>query len=114
RAPESGGAAGPRARESQAGGARAARAPPPRNGERCRSRDRPAGALVPRPGDTTRMKASLLCALAAGCAAGNPSSYFDNAGRTDVGPSGIRRIEVDTPIGTFHVWTKRVGHNPPS
>src|SRR5207237_9413087 len=64
------------------------------------------------PGDTTRMKASLLCALAAGCAAGNPSSYFDNAGRTDVGTGGIRRIEIDTPKGKFHVWTKRVGNNP--
>ena len=58
------------------------------------------------------MKASLLCALAAGCAAGNPSSYFDNAGRTDVGTGGIRRIEIDTPKGKFHVWTKRVGNNP--
>ena len=54
----------------------------------------------------------LLCALATGCAAGPSSSYFDNAGRPDVGTGGIRRIEIDTPKGKFHVWTKRVGNNP--
>jgi proline iminopeptidase len=58
------------------------------------------------------MRALLLCALASGCAAGTPSSYFDNAGRPDVGTGGIRRIEIDTPKGKFRVWTKRVGNNP--
>ena len=58
------------------------------------------------------MRALLLCALATGCAAGNPSSYFDNTGRPDVGSGGVRRIPIDTPKGKFHVWTKRVGNNP--
>jgi len=38
--------------------------------------------------------------------------YFDNTGRTDVLSGGVRMIEVNTPKGKFHVWTKRVGNNP--
>jgi len=39
-------------------------------------------------------------------------SYFDNSGRSDVLSGGIRMIPVETPHGTFRVWTKRVGNNP--
>ena len=39
-------------------------------------------------------------------------SYFDNTGRTDVLTGGVRMILVETPAGTFNVWTKRVGNNP--
>jgi proline iminopeptidase len=39
-------------------------------------------------------------------------SYFDNAGRTDVLSGGVRMIPVETPHGTFQVWTRRVGNNP--
>jgi proline iminopeptidase len=39
-------------------------------------------------------------------------SYFDTAGRDDVESGGARLIEIDTPRGKFHVWTKRVGNNP--
>lgn len=56
-----------------------------------------------------------LAALAA-CTAGQPggsmSSYFDNSGRTDVLSGGVRRIPIQTPGGTFTVWTKRVGNHP--
>ncbi len=40
------------------------------------------------------------------------SDYLDNTGRTDVLSGGIRMIPVDTPAGTFKVWTKRTGNNP--
>jgi proline iminopeptidase len=40
------------------------------------------------------------------------ASYFDNTGRTDVVTGGVRMIPVETPAGTFNVWTKRVGNNP--
>jgi len=40
------------------------------------------------------------------------SSYYDNAGRDDVLSGGVKRVEVKTPKGTFHVWTKRIGNNP--
>ena len=40
------------------------------------------------------------------------SAYFDNTGRDDILGGGARRIEIDTPKGKFHVWTKRVGNNP--
>jgi proline iminopeptidase len=40
------------------------------------------------------------------------SDYFDNSGRSDVLSGGVRLIPVETPNGTFHVWTKRVGNNP--
>jgi len=38
--------------------------------------------------------------------------YFDNTGRTDILSGGIKMIPVETPKGTFRVWTKRVGNNP--
>ena len=40
------------------------------------------------------------------------SSYFDNTGRDDVLAGGVKMIPIDTPKGTFRVWTKRVGNNP--
>jgi proline iminopeptidase len=40
------------------------------------------------------------------------SAYFDNTGRDDVLSGGAKMIEVSTPSGKFHVWTKRVGNNP--
>lgn len=38
--------------------------------------------------------------------------YFDNTGRADVLSGGVSMIPVETPSGTFRVWTKRVGNNP--
>jgi proline iminopeptidase len=38
--------------------------------------------------------------------------YFDNAGRMDVLTGGVRMIPINTPKGTFNVWTKRTGNNP--
>lgn len=38
--------------------------------------------------------------------------YLDNAGRPDVLSGGIRMIPINTPAGTFNVWTKRTGNNP--
>ncbi|MFL6244701.1 MAG: proline iminopeptidase-family hydrolase [Thermoanaerobaculia bacterium] len=40
------------------------------------------------------------------------SNYFDNTGRADVLSGGVRMIPIQTPKGTFRVWTKRVGNNP--
>jgi proline iminopeptidase len=40
------------------------------------------------------------------------SGYFDNTGRNDVLSGGVKMIPVETPKGTFKVWTKRVGNNP--
>jgi proline iminopeptidase len=40
------------------------------------------------------------------------ATYFDNTGRTDVLAGGVRMIPVQTPKGTFRVWTKRIGNNP--
>ena len=43
-----------------------------------------------------------------------PPSYFDLSGRhpEDVLSGGVRMIPVETPGGTYRVWTKRVGNNP--
>lgn len=38
--------------------------------------------------------------------------YFDNTGRDDVLSGGVKMIPVETPKGTFRVWTKRIGNNP--
>ena len=43
---------------------------------------------------------------------GTLAAYFDQRGRDDVLGGGARMIAITTPIGTFHVWTKRVGNNP--
>ncbi|HLW18100.1 MAG TPA: proline iminopeptidase-family hydrolase [Actinomycetota bacterium] len=40
------------------------------------------------------------------------NEYFDNTGRGDVLSGGVKMIPIETPKGTFKVWTKRVGNNP--
>lgn len=40
------------------------------------------------------------------------ADYLDYTGRDDVLSGGIKMIPVDTPKGTFNVWTKRVGNHP--
>ena len=39
-------------------------------------------------------------------------SYLDSSGRADALTGGVRMIPVETPAGTFRVFTKRVGNNP--
>jgi len=43
---------------------------------------------------------------------GESVDYFSQEGRTDVLSGGVRMIPIETPRGTFRVWTKRVGNNP--
>jgi proline iminopeptidase len=38
--------------------------------------------------------------------------YLDSSNRDDRLSGGSRRIPIDTPVGGFTVWTKRVGNNP--
>ena len=40
------------------------------------------------------------------------ANYFDQTGRDDAWTGGARLIPIETPLGTFNVWTKRVGNNP--
>jgi len=40
------------------------------------------------------------------------SSYLDYTGRDDLLSGGVRMIPIETPKGTFKVWTKRVGNSP--
>jgi proline iminopeptidase len=39
------------------------------------------------------------------------ADYF-NYGDSGVQAGGIRMIPIETPAGTFNVWTKRIGNNP--
>lgn len=41
-----------------------------------------------------------------------PASYLDYTGRDDVLGGGVKMIPIETPKGTFRVWTKRIGNNP--
>ncbi len=41
-----------------------------------------------------------------------PCNYLNYEGRKDLLSGGIRMIPVNTPKGTFRVWTKRTGNNP--
>jgi len=62
--------------------------------------------------------AAAAALLMAGCEgaeapdADDAVAYFDNTGRDDVLTGGVKRIPIETPKGTFTVWTKRVGNNP--
>jgi proline iminopeptidase len=58
--------------------------------------------------------ATVLLACAPDTSSQNTDSvdYFDNTGRDDVIGGGIRMIPIETPKGTFNVWTKRTGNNP--
>ncbi len=38
--------------------------------------------------------------------------YLDNTGRDDLLSGGVRMIPIETPKGTFKVWTKRIGNSP--
>ena len=38
--------------------------------------------------------------------------YLDSSSRDDRLSGGCRRIPINTPVGRFEVWTKRVGNNP--
>src|SRR6267143_1227165 len=40
------------------------------------------------------------------------ATYLDNSGRDDALSGGVKMIPIETPSGTFRVWTKRVGNNP--
>jgi proline iminopeptidase len=42
----------------------------------------------------------------------NLAAYLDNATREDSLSGGIRLLPVNTPRGTFKVWTRRFGNNP--
>lgn len=39
-------------------------------------------------------------------------TYLDYSGRDDILSGGVKMIPIETPSGTFNVWTKRVGNNP--
>lgn len=58
----------------------------------------------------------LIVALAAAftfaCTSSRPNHYLDYRGRDDVLAGGVRMIPIQTPKGTFNVWTKRVGNDP--
>lgn len=54
----------------------------------------------------------IACSNESPPAPSGAAAYFDNTGRDDVLSGGVRMIPVETPKGTFRVWTKRIGNNP--
>jgi proline iminopeptidase len=38
--------------------------------------------------------------------------YYDRTNRPDATAGGVRMIPITTSLGTFAVWTKRIGNNP--
>jgi proline iminopeptidase len=40
------------------------------------------------------------------------AAYLDYSGRDDVLSGGVKLIPIETPKGTFSVWTKRIGNHP--
>ena len=45
-------------------------------------------------------------------AASADDSYWSFEGRDDQLTGGVKMIPIETPKGTFNVWTKRIGNNP--
>ncbi|MDD5368835.1 MAG: proline iminopeptidase-family hydrolase [Anaerolineaceae bacterium] len=41
-----------------------------------------------------------------------PAAYLDYSGRDDVLSGGVKVFPIQTPKGTFRVWTKRIGNHP--
>jgi proline iminopeptidase len=70
-------------------------------------------AACSRPAPPAASGTTAAAPLAEAPAPATPTaSYFDNSGRDDVLSGGVKMIEITTPKGKFHVWTKRVGNNP--
>lgn len=40
------------------------------------------------------------------------SQYLDYSGKDDLLSGGVKMVPIETPQGTFKVWTKRIGNNP--
>ena len=40
------------------------------------------------------------------------SDYWNYSNKSDKLSGGTRMIPIETPVGTFNVWTKRMGNNP--
>ena len=55
---------------------------------------------------------ALACAQGAAPHRHGRRSYLDYSGRDDALSGGVKMIPIQTPKGTFHVWTKRIGNNP--
>jgi len=61
---------------------------------------------------------SILMLALVGCGGENlvsqprASAYLDYSGRDDLLAGGVRLIPIETPAGSFRVWTKRIGNNP--
>ncbi|MGD1097894.1 MAG: proline iminopeptidase-family hydrolase [Bryobacteraceae bacterium] len=60
------------------------------------------------------LAAGFLAACSAPPAPQNAATvpYLDSSGRDDILTGGVKMIPIQTPKGTFRVWTKRVGNNP--
>ncbi len=61
----------------------------------------------------------VACLFIASCSApesnqteAKSNDYLDYSGKSDKLSGGARMIPIETPSGTFNVWTKRVGNNP--
>ena len=66
----------------------------------------------------SRLSIVLAVLLLAGCTntpTGEetvPAGYLDSSDRDDFLSGGVRMIPIETPKGTFRVWTRRVGNHP--
>lgn len=67
--------------------------------------------------------AYALCLFLVGCQVETTTTYIDSSnntleeyflheGRDDITSAGIKMIPIETPSGTFNVWTRRIGNNP--
>ena len=52
----------------------------------------------------------IICGLLFSCQQKNETTIADTS--TEVQTGNIKLIPIETPVGNFKVWTKRVGNNP--
>ena len=54
----------------------------------------------------------IILSLLISCTGSQKSNYFDYSDKDDQTSGGIKMIPIETPKGTFKVYTKRMGNNP--
>ena len=67
---------------------------------------------MPRPVRLVAAIASVLLCLMMSPVHAASAAYLDSSGRDDALSGGAKLITIQTPKGSFRVWTKRVGNNP--
>lgn len=60
----------------------------------------------------TPLSSLLIAILLSSCTTSVKNTDYFNLQETGIKTGGVKLIPIETPVGKFNVWTKRVGNNP--